>query len=180
MRRGLAPWALTLIVALSFAAGGCGSGSSGDAAATDVALETAQSDQSTAFAATRTAFVPRPTNTPRPPTTPTAVSAASAVPASQPTPAGSPAPVTIVSVTGAPPNGNATVVARTSPATLCSISYVHPSGKLSVTKGLIDQVTGATGEVRWTFHIDSSTAPGIGRITVNCRGVIAQHDITIG
>ena len=162
----------------------CGSSNSGAGTATDVALRTQISLQSTVASGTQTAVAKAaPTRTPAPPPpppTPLTTGAPPPVATSAVTvPAGPPTQVTIMPVVSVRAGTLATVIAQTSPQTSCSIVYYHPSGKKSTARGLNVHQADATGMVTWMFRIDASTKPGDGTVTATYNGISATALIHI-
>ena len=123
--------------------------------------------------------------------TPTPDPAASVSPTSIiPSPLASPVPangtaattgtVSIQSVTGGKPGDTASVSVKAAPNTQCTLAFVAPPGSATVGRALEPKTADATGQVAWSWSIDSGTANGAGAITVRCGDALASSSIKIG
>jgi hypothetical protein len=66
------------------------------------------------------------------------------------------------------------------PNTQCTLAFVAPPGSATVGRALETKTVDATGQVTWSWSIDSGTATGAGAITVRCGDALASSSITIG
>jgi hypothetical protein len=101
------------------------------------------------------------------------------------TPAGPTAPagttVAFTSVTGASVGGTASASVHTAPGLTCAIEYWGPLGHDRVENGaLVAKQTDGSGNVSWSWVIAAGTPSGTGTVRVNCGGVVATSNITIG
>lgn len=85
-----------------------------------------------------------------------------------------------ISTIGAKPGEKASATVRAAPNTLCSIIYTMPDGKVARPAGLGPKMTDAAGRATWTWTIGTTTAPGIGKVAVECGGAGAAERILIG
>lgn len=88
--------------------------------------------------------------------------------------------VILSSITGANPGGHASATIAGPPDTRCTITYTMPGGAVGNAAGLDPKTTDARGRATWTWYIATTTARGIGMVTVNCGGLMGSERILIG
>ena len=73
---------------------------------------------------------------------------------------------------------NASVAIRTTPATLCSIVVRYKLGDSKAT-GLVPRYADATGTVRWTWTVGTTTTSGTWPVEITCGGRIMSTELTV-